>query len=439
VQILPLRCLRALSALLSLVAVAGGNAQFYSGSQQEYGKNRVQYQDFLWQQYRLPEMEVFFYKEGRDLARFTAQAATRHLKELEKEMDYAMDERLQFIVYNSLTDFRQSNIGLAGMQGENNIGGLTRIVGTKIFVYYEGDHTLLDRQIRSGIAHVIIDQMMFGGNWRDMLRSSTFMSLPTWFTDGIISYHSRPWDAQLNDRVRDGILSGRFAKINRLEGEDSRAMGHAIWKYVADVYGPAVIPNILYMTRVSRNPESGFLYVLGVSLKTLSQECYQFYRSRYIEEDRLLKVMPQEPLPIRTRRARTYEQFKESPDGSHLAWVSNELGQYKVWIYGVATRKLRRIVKGEKKLDRIVDRSYPVLAWHPSGRALSYAVERKGRLLLRTYSVDDGTTTEREVLQLEKILSWIIRPTAGPWCLVPCAKDARTCTCIMSSATARNS
>jgi hypothetical protein len=81
-------------------------------------------------------------------------------------------------VYNSLTDFRQSNIGLAGMQGENNIGGLTRIVGTKIFVYYEGDHTLLDRQIRSGIAHVIIDQMMFGGNWRDMLKSSTFMSLP---------------------------------------------------------------------------------------------------------------------------------------------------------------------------------------------------------------------------------------------------------------------
>ena len=400
------RHLRALLALYLLVMVATrGPAQFYSGSQQEYGKNRVQYQDFLWQQYRFSDMEVFFYKEGRDLARFTAQAATKHLKQLEKEMDYALDERLQFIVYNSLTDFRQSNIGLAGMQGENNIGGLTRIVGTKIFVYYEGDHVQLERQIRSGIAHVIIDQMMFGGNWRDMLKSSTFMSLPTWFTDGIISYHSRPWDADLNDRVRDGILSERYAKINRLEGEDARSMGHAIWKYVAEVYGPGVIPNILYMTRVSRNPESGFLYVLGVSLKTLSQECYQFYRSRYIEEDRVLKVMPQEPLPIRTKRTRTYDQFKESPNGRHLAWVSNELGQYKVWVYEIATRRLHRIVKGEKKLDRIVDRSFPVLAWHPSGRALSYAVERKGKLLLRTYSLDDGKTNEREVLQLEKILT----------------------------------
>jgi hypothetical protein len=87
----------------------------------------------------------------------------KNLKELEREYDFALDERLQFIVYNSLTDFRQSNIGLDGLGGDNNIGGLTRIVGTKIFVYYEGDHTKLDQQIRSGIAHVVIDQMMFGG------------------------------------------------------------------------------------------------------------------------------------------------------------------------------------------------------------------------------------------------------------------------------------
>ncbi len=213
--------------LVGLMAGSGVRAQFYSGSQQEYGKNRVQYQDFLWQQYRFKDMEVYFYKEGRDLARYTAMAAERHLKELEVAFDFAIDERLQFIVYNSLTDFRQSNIGLTSVDGQVNIGGLTRIVGTKIFVYYEGDHMLLDRQIRAGIAHVIIDQMMFGGNWREMLRNATFMSLPAWFTDGVISYHSDPWDAQLNSRLRDGVLSGRFDKFNRLQGDDARLAGHA--------------------------------------------------------------------------------------------------------------------------------------------------------------------------------------------------------------------
>lgn len=393
------------AAFLAVLSVAPVHAQFYSGSQQEYGKNRVQYQDFLWQQYRFQDMEVFFYKEGRDLARYTAQAASTHLTELEKEFDFALDERLQFIVYNSLTDFRQSNIGLEGFGGQNNIGGLTRIVGTKIFVYYEGDHTLLDQQIRSGIAHVIIDQMMFGGNWRDMIRSSTFMNLPGWFTEGIMSYGSRPWDAGLNNRVRDGVMSGRFDKFNRLDGDDARFAGHAIWKYVADVYGPGVIPNILYMTRVSRNAESGFLFVLGVSLKTLTQECLAYYKGRFAEEDRFRQDIALDALPIRTKKQRTYSQFKLSPDSRYLAWVSNELGQYKIWVLEVETGKLRRIVKGEKKIDRIIDRSYPVVAWHPTSKALSYAVERKGELLLRTWTMDDGKTSEKPVFMLEKILS----------------------------------
>lgn len=400
-------------------------AQFYSGSQQEYGKNRVQFQDFLWQQYRFKDMEVFFYKEGRDHARYVAQAAAVYQKELEKSFDFALDERLQFIVYNSLTDFRQSNIGIAGVDGQQNIGGLTRIVGTKIFVYFEGDHALLDRQIRSGIAHVIVDQMMFGGNWRDMLKSSTLMSLPPWYTDGIISYHSRPWDATLNNRIRDGVMSGRYDKFNRIEGDDTKYAGHMVWKYVADVYGSGVIPNILYMTRVSRNPESGFLFVLGVSLKTLTQECLTYYKGRFAEEDRYRKEIIDAVVPIKTRKSRTYSEFKQSPNGRYYAWVSNELGQYKVWVYEVATKKLKRIVKGEKKLDRIVDRSFPILAWHPNSQVLSYAVERKGELFLRTYTVDDGKTDEKPVLQLEKILSMAYSPD-GRNMIFSGVRDGRT-------------
>ncbi len=379
-------------------------AQFYSGSQQEYGKNRVQYQDFLWQYYRFPELETYFYKEGRDAARFVAISAHRHKKELEKFFDYTIDDRLQFIVYNSLTDFRQSNIGITGDE-QYNIGGVTRIVGTKVFVYNEGDKNLLDRQVRSGIAELMIDQMMYGGNWREVLKNSTLLSLPEWYTKGLSAYCAGPWEAHAESRIRDAVLNDRYRRIDRLEGENAQYAGLLLWTYVADTYGPSVIPNILYMTRVSRNPDNGFSYVLGVGLNTLTEECLAHYRSLFQEQDRMRSAPNAEEWSIKTRKRRNYSQFKLSPDGRYAAWVSNELGQYKVWLYDRAEKKVKKLVKGEKKLNRIVDRSFPVLAWHPSGRALTWTTEKRGELFLTTYSIDDRTMTRKPVFMLEKILS----------------------------------
>jgi hypothetical protein len=396
--------MRSLFLTMAAALSLGLSAQFYNGSQQQFGKNRVQYKDFLWQSYRFPEIETYFYKEGRDVAKYVSISAVRNKKDLEKFFDYTVDDRVQFVVYNSQSDFRQSNVGITDDE-QYNIGGVTRIVGTKVFVYNEGDRALLDRQVRSGLAQLILDQMMFGGNWREVLKNSTLMNLPEWYTKGVVGYATGPWSAEDEARVRDGVLGGRYSKFNRLAGKDAELAGQALWSYVADVYGPAVIPNILYMTRVSRNPDSGFMYVLGVSLRSLTTECFNHYKAQFTEHDRQRSDAPTQELKVKTRKARAYSQFKMSPDGSHAAWVSNELGQYKVWLYDSATGKVRKIAKGEKKIDRIIDTSYPVLAWHPTSGALTWTTERKGELYLSTYTLDDGKTERKPVFLLDKILS----------------------------------
>lgn len=402
--------LRSILLLLpALLVNAGAHGQFYNGAQQEFGKNRIQHEEFLWQYYRFDRLETYFYKGGRDLARFVSLSGHKHLKDLEKQLDIALDERVQFVVYNSLSDFRQSNIGITGDE-QYNIGGVTRIVGTKVFVYYEGDHARLDQQVRSGVAQVMLDQMMYGGNWREVLKNSTLMNLPEWYTKGLVAHVSGPMDALQASRLRDGILAGRFDRFNRLEGEDAVLMGQAIWAYVADVYGQSVIPNILYMTRVSRNVESGFMYVLGVPLKNLATDCLGHYKDRFTKEEQMREAATLEELPVRHRKRTTWSQFKLSPNGRYAAWVTNELGQYKVFIRDLSEQRTWRIAKGEKKLNRIVDRSYPVLAWHPGSRALSFAVERKGELFLRTYTLDDRKTVSRPVFMLEKLLSMAYSP-----------------------------
>jgi hypothetical protein len=170
-------------------------AQFYNGSQTDFGQNRVQYQDFKWNYYKFPKYEVYYNTGGKELAIYVARAAKRHIAEIEKFFDYTVDDRIQFIVYNKQEDFKQSNIGLNTEDG-TNVGGVTHIVGRKVFLYYENDHVSLEEQIRAGIAEVLINQMMYGGNVRDMVKNSTLLNLPEWYTKGLISYVAKAGTAK---------------------------------------------------------------------------------------------------------------------------------------------------------------------------------------------------------------------------------------------------
>jgi len=109
-------------------------------------------------------------------------------------------------------------------------------------------------------------------------------------------------------------------------------------------------------------------------------------------------------LEIKTKNRYIYSEFSLSPDGKHASFVTNESGQYKVWVYNIADRKLKKIHKGGLDLNRIVDHTFPVLAWHPTSKALTYFVEKKGEVVINIYSLDDGKTTRKPLLRLNKVL-----------------------------------
>ena len=145
-----------------LLFPASSFAQFYNGSYQEFGKNRVQYDDFFWSYYKFESFKVYFYVGGKNTAVYTAQTAQNTLEFLEKKFDFYIDadEKISFIIYNKLEHFHQSNIGVDN--AGNDIGGIARISGAKVFLYVDGSHESLDRQIKAGLSEIIITQMMYG-------------------------------------------------------------------------------------------------------------------------------------------------------------------------------------------------------------------------------------------------------------------------------------
>jgi hypothetical protein len=420
------------------------HAQFYNGSNQEFGKNRVQYRDFFWQYYPADRFDVYYYEGGKELAAYTLQSVSQTLTELESFFDFALEERVQIILYHKQNEFRQSNVGITD-DDAYNIGGSTRIVGSKIFMYYTGDYTSFEEDLRTNIARVLFSQMMFSGDWKDVIKNSTLLTIPTWYQEGLLSYTAEPWSAEKAAHIKDGILSGKYTKFNHLEGGEATLVGHAMWKYIGDVYGENVIPNILYMTRINRNIESGYLFVLGTSLSTLTGEFINYY-SQQFDQDLKQKVTPViEPifskknkkiqkklaslspserdvffktkwkrqlgeLPLKGRKKYDYGEYLASPNSEWVAYTTNELGQYKVWLYNKKTGKRKRILKGDHKLDRIIDHTYPILAWHPTSRILSYTFEDKGDVFIGFYNLDEKSHNVRQLFRIDKVIDMSYSP-----------------------------
>lgn len=381
-------------------------AQFYNGSQMEFGKNRVQYmKDQFWSFYRFDRFDTYFYLGGKELAVYTAQFADREIPRIEKMLDYDLDDKIEFIIFNKLSDLKQSNIGLESDQ-QYNIGGVTHIVGSKVILYFNGDHRDLEEQIRAGIAQVVLDQMMYGGSIKDVVRNSTLLTLPEWYLEGLISYLSHDWDAEIENHVKDGVLNGDYEKLNRLTGEEARYAGHSIWRFIADTYGESVISNILYMTRISRNIDSGFLFVLGTSLKNLTFEWLAYYDKMYYNLNKMRNLPKEEPIIKKPRHECIFTQLELSPDGRYAAYSANDMGQYRVWVRDLQTGKKKKLMKVGYKSEQKPDHSFPLVTWHPSSQYLAILSERKGKIVLTQYDLRNKKKTSRPIHHFEKILDF---------------------------------
>ncbi|MCG8697968.1 MAG: hypothetical protein MI922_07935 [Bacteroidales bacterium] len=380
--------------------------QFYNGHQMTFGKNRVQYNSFYWTYRRYERFDTYFNEYGVQLADYVANFAKQEIPRIESYFDYTLDGRIIFIVYNKLTDFRQSNIGLVTGKTESNVGGVINISNNKVFIYFEGDFEKFEEQIRDGISKIFINQLLYGSDFRTNATNSTLINLPEWYISGLTSYIAKDWNIQTENIVRDNVISGKYKKFNRLSGEDARVAGHSFWRYIGNTYGESVVPNILYMTKVNKNINSGFLYVLGFSLKDLSKDWYAYYSKMYEEFEQRAEFPQDKPILKRPRKHHVYQNIKISPNGKYIAYTTNHQGQYKVWLYNTQTGKKKKIFKKGYKLEQITDYSYPIMAWHPRGRVLAFITEEKGGLRLYYHTFGERKIAQRNLLYFEKVLDF---------------------------------
>ena len=179
-------------------------------TQTEFGKNRVQYHQKFedWSQYESRNFITYWYGEGRLIGQAVVQLAEYDFYEIQGILEHRLNDKIEIIVYNDLTDLKQSNIG--SEEAFENTGGQTKIVGNKMFVHFNGDHNDLRRQIREGIASVYLNAMLFGSNLQEIVQNAVMMNLPEWFKEGLISFVGEEWNTSLDNHLRDMFQSGEY-------------------------------------------------------------------------------------------------------------------------------------------------------------------------------------------------------------------------------------
>lgn len=394
---------------------------FSQGTEEKFGQNRVQYKGYTFQYYQSDNFTTYFYQGGQDVGKYVIKAAEDASDEIATLLDFKYRRKIDIIVYNNINELNQTNIGIyetsslkarivdegyeAALGSQN---GTFKFNNPRFFVYNNGDHAYLDKQIRQGIARIYLDKITLGTNFGEVIQNAIMLNLPDWYKEGLVRYIGSDWSSEMEDRLRDGIMSGRYKKLNKLQPEEAIFVGHSIWHYVEEVHGKTAVSNIIYLTRVNRSVDNGFLFVLGSDLSETLQQWYSYYSARFYKEKGLTIAHSDSALvKNRFKKDHNYYEPKLSPDGKHIAYAGNDMGRYKVYLFNTETNKKRVVFRGGFRTNTLfTDESIPLLAWQPDGKKLAILNDKRAQTFLRFYDIETKKTEKNPVRKFQKVISF---------------------------------
>lgn len=355
----------------------------------QFGKNRIQYKKFKWQYYQTQNFNCYFNQSGQELSKYVAQVAEEELPGIEKFVEFSLQRRANIIIYNTFDDMKQSNIGLG--QDWQNAGGVTKLVNNKMIVYFNGNHADLRRQIREGIAGILVRNILFGEDLGEVAGNAALLDLPQWLIDGYTAYVGEHWSPQLDDGLKNEILSGKYTTFYQLAFDHPLLAGHAFWYYIEEKYKADNTTYLFYLARVYKSLKRATQQVTKKRrFKDVLADFMQYEQDKYENDIARRKNYPKgsEITGYTVGKRVDYFHFNVNPKkrSGDFAVVQYKKGHYKLLLNEDGEDKT--LLKfGIKTYQNTINPNYPMMAWDPKGTRLSVLYEEAGRLKLFVYDV----------------------------------------------------
>lgn len=374
----------------------------------EFGKNRVQYRKFKWQYYQTTNFNTYFYENGKTIANYVAQIAESELPALEQFVEYGLQRRANIVIYNHFDELQQSNIGLS--LDWQTTGGITKLVNNKMVIYFDGDHSKLRKQIRQGIARILVDNILFGDDLGEFATNQALLDLPKWLVDGYVDYVAEEWSPEYDNELKLALLSGDYKNFYALAYDKPLLAGHAFWYYLAEKYKKENVTYFLYLSRVYRNLNSASQRIAKKKFKELLKD-FMLERSEMYEKDlRGRRDMPKGTATIveEVTHNKDFIHFTPSPQlkSQNYAVVEFIKGQYRVALWENMTDKKVLLKTGVRANENEINPNYPLLAWDGKGTRLACIYWKEGKVNLFVYDmVAHFKRIKQEIPHFEQIQS----------------------------------
>lgn len=409
--------------IFAIEAVTSVHSQFYYGLVQQFGKNRVQYNQFEWGFYRFDRFDIYTYADNTLYPQAVANLVFRNLKELEVILEVNLEGRFQVILFNTHGDRLQSNLNPDINQPANSTRVILQGRQTTLLLHFTGSYQTLEQEIRAGLARLLLHYQMFGDLQPagiDLMR----IHFPDWFTEGLISYLAYGNDEQISWQILELHARNAFRRINTLDADLARLAGHGLWSYIGLNYGRGVIKNILFTSLIHRSLDYGIEYVLGISTKELIKR-WKLSNDKWLNDLENYSLPTQSTALLKLRSHHSITALDPNPSFNQLAIASIKRGKRYIHLYSFKTGKKKRLYTSGHRSYEPPDHQLPIPVWNPSLPILLIIDEKNGFIRLNFYDFEEKKWTKKPLYGVTKIFSASYSPD-GQKLLLSAMKDGRT-------------
>lgn len=385
-----------LSVFLSATTVGTASAQYF-------GQNKVQYEQFDFKRFGTDHFDVYFYPPERqaveDVARMAERWYDRHSRTFLREFQ----KKKPLIFYANSPDFQQTN-AVRGQLGQGT-GGVTESIKERVIMplagsYKETDHVL---------GHELVHSFQYDIALRKDNEGFSLRNMPLWFVEGMAEYlsvgrndsHTAMW-------MRDAALREDLPTIRQMTRDMQSyfpyRFGQAYMAYIGGKYGDASVTD-LYKLSGRVGVDSAFVYTLGITADSLSEEWKQAVNDAYLPAAKKRTPVDSVGTPVVGKPGGEYElniSPAVSPDGRYVAFISRRnLFNTNLFVADAQTGEIVQELEGTRSNPHFDALRFINSAgtWSPDGREFAFITFAEGRNEINTFNVQTGEIKRRTVVK----------------------------------------